>query len=277
MIKTRSQIVCEQCGKFISKSNYKKHLRRHINHPETFLDSKYKINHDGLICQYCGKECKNKKSLCNHERLCKENPNRQIIKNFNVDVKPRIGFNDAGREAWNKGLTKDTDNRIAAAALKISQSTKGKSKNYTEEQNCIRAKKMTNTKMGNGTLNSSKAEDIILSKLILKYGVDNVKHHYTDNRYPYECDFYIVDEDIFIEINFHWTHGGKPYDPNDVICQRQLENWKKKSTTSKYFLNAIDTWTRRDVNKLETALHNNLKYIVIYDFTDLVILGIDIN
>jgi hypothetical protein len=28
-------------------------------------------------CCHCGKECKNENSLRNHERLCKENPNRQ--------------------------------------------------------------------------------------------------------------------------------------------------------------------------------------------------------
>lgn len=31
-----------------------------------------------LICKYCHKECKNDNSLRNHERLCKENPNRQF-------------------------------------------------------------------------------------------------------------------------------------------------------------------------------------------------------
>lgn len=30
------------------------------------------------ICKYCGKECKNDNSLRNHERLCKQNPRRQI-------------------------------------------------------------------------------------------------------------------------------------------------------------------------------------------------------
>lgn len=29
-------------------------------------------------CKFCGKECKNGNSLRNHERLCRENPNRQI-------------------------------------------------------------------------------------------------------------------------------------------------------------------------------------------------------
>ena len=34
-----------------------------------------------LTCQYCGRKCKNNNSLRNHERLCKENPNQQILKN----------------------------------------------------------------------------------------------------------------------------------------------------------------------------------------------------
>lgn len=32
-----------------------------------------------FICRYCGKECINTNSLKNHERLCKENPNRQFL------------------------------------------------------------------------------------------------------------------------------------------------------------------------------------------------------
>lgn len=36
-----------------------------------------------FICKYCGRRCKNKNSLRNHERLCRLNPNRQIpVDNF---------------------------------------------------------------------------------------------------------------------------------------------------------------------------------------------------
>jgi len=31
-----------------------------------------------LVCQYCNKECKSKNSLHNHERLCKNNPTRNL-------------------------------------------------------------------------------------------------------------------------------------------------------------------------------------------------------
>lgn len=45
-----------------------------------------------FICKYCSKQCKNTNSLRNHERLCKSNPNHQIIKSsgfkqYNIDLK----------------------------------------------------------------------------------------------------------------------------------------------------------------------------------------------
>lgn len=98
--------VCEQCGKRISNSNLSKHLRRHELHPESFEVPKYRVTHDGLNCQFCGKECKNNNSLRNHERLCKSNPERDVSNVY------KDGFNNQGRNAWNTGLTKETDHRI---------------------------------------------------------------------------------------------------------------------------------------------------------------------
>lgn len=106
---TIQKIICPDCGQEISKSNFSKHQRRHQNHPETFKSVSFKLNHEGLVCAFCGKTYKNRNSLCNHERLCKSNPNRQILESNNV---PRIGFNNKGRVAWNKGLTKEKDERV---------------------------------------------------------------------------------------------------------------------------------------------------------------------
>lgn len=64
------------------------------------------------ICKFCGKECKNPNSLRNHERLCKENPNHQESY-FKTHKITRV-YNSS----WNKGLSKETDERV----LKISKS-----------------------------------------------------------------------------------------------------------------------------------------------------------
>ena len=69
------------------------------------------------ICKFCGKECKNKNSLAQHERRCKENPNRI--------ESPFVKFNKDRDHVWNKGLTKNTDERVnkGANTLKNGYST----------------------------------------------------------------------------------------------------------------------------------------------------------
>lgn len=100
----RTKIKCEKCGKEISKSNYS----RHLNVCDGNIDTGYHISHEGLNCIYCGKLCKNKNSLAQHEIKCPKNPNR-----INV---VRENFNSIGRVAWNKGLTAQDDIRVKAQA-----------------------------------------------------------------------------------------------------------------------------------------------------------------
>ena len=112
-MRIRSYSACPICGKEISNSNIKKHLESHEKHPEYHEESKWSVKHKGLLCQYCGKECKNSNSLCNHERLCKYNPIKQ-----ESNLKEFIGVSHV---AWNKGLTKETDDRVAAQSKSLSK------------------------------------------------------------------------------------------------------------------------------------------------------------
>lgn len=120
------RITCELCGAEITVCNFSKHMRRHENHPETFDESKYRLNHEGLNCQFCNKLCESRIGLSNHERACGENPNRYTFK-------PRNGFNNKGRIAWNKGLTKETDERIMAASLRLKGRQLSPPHKHTEE------------------------------------------------------------------------------------------------------------------------------------------------
>lgn len=43
-----------------------------------------------------------------------------------------------------------------------------------------------------------------------------------------------------------------------------LNKWKSKSTTSKYYQNAIYHWTILDPQKQQTAILNKLNYLTIY-------------
>ena len=123
--------------------------------------------------------------------------------------------------------------------------------------------KRLSTLKHNHTFNTSKSEDE--SYAILKEYYPDVVSQYKDARYPFACDFYIPSLDLFIECNYHWTHGGKPYEGTDD--DRQIvEKWKAKGT--KFYINAINTWTIRDVNKLNIAKQNKLKIKIFYNIFD---------
>lgn len=133
------------------------------------------------------------------------------------------------------------------------------------KQSDTTVKKRFSTMKNNGNLNTSKAEEKLYLELCTKYGKDNIERQYrNDQRYPFACDFYIKSEDLFIELNRSWTHGGKIFDDNDPECLEKLKIWKEKAESSKYYKNAIRTWTEYDVIKYRTALKNNLNYKIIW-------------
>ena len=119
-------------------------------------------------------------------------------------------------------------------------------------------------KIKNGTINTSKPENKCFEKL--KERFKTVIRYYSEERYPFECDAYIKELDLFIEFNFHWTHGKHPY--NEELDKETLNTWLEKAKTSKFYKQAINTWTIRDVNKIKTAKNNKLNYLRFYNEKD---------
>lgn len=119
--------------------------------------------------------------------------------------------------------------------------------------------------------NSSKKENEIFNKLLSYFSEDDIVRWYEgDYRYPYECDFYIKSLDLFIEYNGFWTHGGHLFDKNNEDDVKKLNMWLDKLNSednkiSKYYEGAIKTWTINDISKYNTAINNNLNYLIIYD------------
>lgn len=133
------------------------------------------------------------------------------------------------------------------------------------EQIKMRVTKAFLTKKLNGTVNYSKPEEDLYRQLLKENVNKTIYRQYKDKkRYPYYCDFYIVEDDLFIELNAHWTHGGKPYDENDEECREKLRKWQELAKTSKFYQTAIEVWTIRDPEKLACAKRNRLNYKVIY-------------
>lgn len=242
------KLLCEFCGQEISASNYSKHVRRHENHPETFETPKYKLDHDGLNCQFCGKRCKNKNSLCNHERLCKQNPNKQELPHV---AEPIEGFNNFGRAAWNKGLTKETNDiirqysdhmkalvkqngHIGCVGLKGAESTSANilvREKISKTMSLLYAYPRGWAKRGwyRGIWCDSSWElafvlycfdnniNFIRNKDSFPYTWDGYTHNYTP-------DFYLPDQDMYIEIKGQYTEKE----------QAKIEQFSKSITVYQY-------------------------------------------
>lgn len=145
---------------------------------------------------------------------------------------------------------------------KISKSKFGK--RLSNEKLLIKTTKQYLTKKLHNSFNTSEPEQLFYNELLKENVNKTIYKQYKDKRYPFYCDFYIKEDDLFIECNFHWTHGGKPYDPNDIECQEKLKIWQEKAKTSQFYKNAIETWTVRDVKKRKIAEENKLNYKTIY-------------
>lgn len=106
-----------------------------------------------------------------------------------------------------------------------------------------------------------------LHMLVERFSADDVYYQYgihpSDDRYPYNCDFYIRSRDLFIELNGHYTHGGHWFDAGNhddrLRVQHLLDSGKQKSRE------AVRIWTELDPKKRESARKANLRYLVFWD------------
>lgn len=132
-------------------------------------------------------------------------------------------------------------------------------------------KKNHATKRKNKTFNTSKSEVFVANYLKNLYSIET---NYKSAEYPFNCDIYIKDLDIYVEINGHWTHGSNPFNPENEKDIKELEKIKSRQKYYKtnrgllkensYFA-AEKVWTQRDPLKLKFAKNNNLTYIVLYN------------
>lgn len=124
------------------------------------------------------------------------------------------------------------------------------------------------TKKRNVTLATSFSEDALYELLVEyvdKHGMTVVRQHRDEKRYPFAVDFYIPERDLFIELNGSWSHGGHWYEVDREMDQKTVQTWRKKGEKSQYYLNALGTWTERDVRKRAAAREAHLNYVTLWD------------
>ena len=128
-------------------------------------------------------------------------------------------------------------------------------------------KKIYKTKKKNNSFNSSKPEQELLEELKKFY--PNIKYQYRDERYPFSCDFYIPEKDLFIELNLYPSHGKEPYDKDNQNHRLIFEEWKERDLKHRKNKNQykiyIKVWTMSDPKKRKVAKENGLNYIEVFD------------
>ena len=103
---------CPYCQKKISNNNYTKHIKSHETHPDYQKTLSTNYTKTSLICRYCLKKFDSVRGTVAHERFCKKNPE--------AAVSYFVTYNKKKECAWNKGLTKETDERVAKQSVALS-------------------------------------------------------------------------------------------------------------------------------------------------------------
>ena len=205
------------------------------------------IIYDMYKCKYCGKPCKNLKSLAQHEIRCKQNPNRIDFFNSSNNL---IEYNKKLRsgevikvnsnqytKAKNLGLpapkiSEETRQKISVAASTRIQTEETREKISTSMQRVVREKPESYSASNiNGRVKKVEYNGIILDSswevMVAKYLDDNnivwerpkngFDYEYKGKTHIYYPDFYIPLLDTYVEVKGYVR-------PNDKFKWQSVPN-----------------------------------------------------
>lgn len=246
----RTKIKCGLCGQEISKSNYKKHLSRHENNLDSFIP-RYVSDHKGNVCKFCGKDLPSERGRISHESCCKQNPQRKLTA-FEV-YGSEAWSKKVSHTAWNKGLTKNTDDRIRRYSEVIaSRYASGElqgvftgRKHSEETKQKLREIAIANQLGGHPYRSSITYKGISLDsslELEMAKKLDSLgikwsrchkfpyvdltgkKHNYTPDFYLPEYDLYLDPKNDYLIENINPALGYKDVDKIKWVCEQNNVN-----------------------------------------------------
>lgn len=131
------------------------------------------------------------------------------------------------------------------------------------------------TKKANNSFTVSANEDAVYNLLVGKFGKSDIIRTYRSALYPYNCDFYIISKDLYIEYQGSWTHGKEPFDEANTKHTDILNHWLAKAkeynfknSLKSYYTQAIYVWTHLDIIKRNIAKQNNLNFKELWSVTE---------
>lgn len=249
------------------KPEYKEYLENRFKDSSSLHESFYRIkNHIEIrpVCQKCGGYVGfggNTYGFAKHCCYRCSSTDNNVQNKLKQTCLDKYGETSAMKtEQTKNNLRKSMLNRHGVDNAGKLESTKILS--HTKEA----LEKQYLTKKRNNSFNLSKPELEILN--LLKEKFPNIIHQYKSKEYPWNCDFYIPELNLYIEFNGTWLHGGMAFDENNEICINKLNLWKQKSVNSNQYKYAINYWTNLDVRKRETAKKNNLNFMEFYSLAE---------
>ncbi len=111
----------------------------------------------------------------------------------------------------------------------------------------------------------------------LKKYYPHIIHFYTSEVYPFNCDFYIPEKDLYIEYEgsqYHHRHAFNPKNEEDIAEKKHLEEKieeliKKEPNTQNQYQNMLKTWTVNDPKKRMIVKRNHLNFFEIWNMKNL--------
>lgn len=195
----------------------------------------------------CGKEFENKQSYCGHCGHCKTHRLLQGKPTLNSNFRFR-----KGKPSWNKGLTKEIDERVKAYALKCSKTLKGISTHKQSEESRL---KISNTMKNNPNCGGYRKG----SGRGKKGWYDGV---FFDSQWELAFWIYCKDHKIPIRKNtkkFYYKINGKEhyYLPDFVVNDNQI-------TEIKGYKTELSEMKKDLVKDIKILYRSDLKYVFDY-------------
>ena len=225
-----------------------------------FLQDDFELKYG--ICPICGKRCNMESFIEGYKKYC---CNSCVNKsNEHKELSSKTKEIKYGDKNYNNRL-KSINTCLERYGVENYTQT-NEWKKHSIEINEQRKNKEIETKRKNKTFGTSKIENNCFKWLKEIY--PNTKRQHHDDLYPFNCDFFIPEFNLYIEINAYWTHGKHPFDKNNKKDIEILNKWKSKceiidGKENQYF-DGIDVWTKRDPLKRKTAKENNLNYLEVF-------------
>lgn len=182
-----------------------------------------------MKCVYCDRFCKSQNSLRNHERLCKLNPDRQVLRSNFIDYnKKREALGIKGTNQFVKARRLGLESPIVTQETRNKLSNKSRGRVQSEEEREMRKKimrdvvqrhqnsyvknnvvgRVRNVNYGGSVLKGSwevlVATWLDSKNIMWEHEVKSFDYEWNGKR-KYYPDFYLPELDLFVEVKGYET------------------------------------------------------------------------